>query len=72
MKEITKELIDKTIEEVSDELFLNSKDLFFDNCKKFEKEFKNNTVAYDMAAMITAQCNAANIMREVLYRLLID
>ncbi len=69
MKEITKEQIDKAIEEVSAVIAENTNKAFYDATGYINKEQENNPLAYDIVAITVAQNNAMTAMKEVLYKL---
>lgn len=72
MKEITKELIDQVIDEACKKLLLDTKEQFIEVCKKIPEELKDNPMAYNTFAIVVAQGNAINVMREALYKLLTE
>lgn len=71
MKEITREKIDQVIEEANKKLLMNTKDNFLELCKEIPEDIKNNPLAYHTLAVVTAQYNAINVMKEVLYELFV-
>jgi len=72
MKEITKELIDQAIDEACEKLLLGTKEQFVEACEKIPEELKDNPMAYNTFAIVVAQGNAINVIREALYKLLAE
>lgn len=72
MKTLTKEQIDKAIEEATNSLTQNIVEDYCNASKLITEESKDNPIAYHIIAISVAQSNTINIMREVFYKLLIE
>ena len=72
MKEITKEQINKVIGEETEKITNITHDKFINAINELPEDVKNNPLAYNEIAIAIAQGNAISVMREVLYKLLID
>lgn len=72
MKQITKEQIDEVIAEEIMKISENVHNDYFNAIEKIPEDLKQNPLMYNIIAISIAQGNAISVIRETLYKLLVE